>query len=69
MAIYMPQFQMTTLEWLERKGCKNKRDFLTKASAKAECKRIKKYQGNKLYPYKCKFCDKWHVSMSKPKDE
>lgn len=69
MAIHIPDIEMTTIEWLEQRGCKSKRDFSTKAAAKAECKMIKKHHGKRLYPYKCRFCDKWHISRSKPRGE
>lgn len=69
MAIKMPDMPMGTAEWVERKSCKNKRDFLTKASAKKLCKSVKKKQGIRMYAYECDFCGKWHTSRSKPRKD
>jgi hypothetical protein len=69
MAIYVPEITRTTIEWLESKGCKSKRDFTSKMNAKEYCKSIKKRTGARMYPYQCVFCEKWHISRSKPRDD
>lgn len=67
MAIHMPSRTMTTLEWLEQKGCKTKRVYSRKAAAKEICKQARKRTGKKFYPYECQYCGQWHISKNRPK--
>lgn len=60
MVLKMPDKKMSTEEWLEYKGCKTKRPYSTKATAKKAAKDCKTI-GMSLRPYKCDYCDSWHL--------
>lgn len=64
---YIPDREMSKAEYNEYRSCKIKRNYRSKRAAKDTCKNMKKRVGAKLEPYKCKFCDYWHVGNKDPR--
>lgn len=51
----------------EIKNCKKKVSYDTKNKARnAAGKASRRFQINKLYPYHCKICGKYHLTSQKP---
>ena len=54
---------------LKRLMCKDKNWYKSKEqAAKASLKYHKKYGGKWLHPYKCRFCQYWHLGHVKKTD-
>lgn len=56
-----------TNQYLELRGCKIKRTYLTKSEAKAAAKMMSRHSDRgRLRAYSCKYCPDYHIGHNKP---
>jgi len=48
-------------------ACKNKKSYTTFREAKNHAKTVRKRNGTHIRPYKCIYCDDWHVGHDRRK--
>jgi hypothetical protein len=59
-----------TNRYMEIRGCKIKRSYMSKANAKAIAKKMNRItEYGKLRAYSCKFCEAYHVGHIRPSYE
>lgn len=57
--------ETTQISYAEIKGCKNKKHFDSRTSARKKSKELKRFYKWKHKIYRCKFCDGYHLTTAK----